>query len=102
MRRRSLQAEANRRLRVAILELLRTEYPGALDVKVLRFSLDSLGWPLTAEALRAHLRYLEEKGLLKVQHRRGYGFSLSFVSLTARGWDLLDGHITEEGVDQAL
>lgn len=86
----------NRRIRTALLELLKTEYPGALDLKALRFALDSLGYPLPGGDLRAHLRYLEEKGYLAVESRRGFGFSLAFASLTARGWDLLDG-LREDG-----
>lgn len=96
-----LQAEKNKRIRMTALELLKTEYPGALDSKILRFSLDNLGYSLRDEDLRAHLRYLEEKGLVRAVSKKGYGFDLTFVELTADGWDFIDGcareRLTEEG-----
>jgi DNA-binding HxlR family transcriptional regulator len=94
--------EINRRIRIAMLELLKTQYPGSLDFKVLRFSLDNLGYPLMEEDLSAHLRYLEEKGFLHCESRKRYGFDISFCRLTAAGWDLIDGHIREKGIDEAL
>lgn len=98
----SLSGEKNKRIRVALLELLKTEYPGALDLRVLQFSLDNLGYPLLEETLAAHLRYLEEKGYVTTERRKGYGFQIAFACLTAAGWDLLDGHVHEHGIDEGL
>lgn len=97
-----LTSEKNKRIRVALLELLKTEYPGSLDLKVLQFSLDNLGYPFPEETLAAHLKYLEEKGYVKLEGKKGYGFQISFACLTAGGWDLLDGHVHEHGIDEAL
>lgn len=99
---KSIRAEKHRRIRVAILELLKTQYPGALDLKVLQFSLDNLGYPMLAETLLAHLRYLEEKGYVCLEHKKGFGFDIAFASLTAKGWDLLDGYVYERGIDEKL
>lgn len=99
---RTIDAEKNKRIRVALLELLKTEYPGSLDLRVLQFSLDNLGYPLPEDALSAQLKYLEEKGYVRLQMRKGYGFEISFAALTADGWDLLDGHKNEKGIDEAL
>lgn len=99
---RSLSTEKNRRIRVALLELLKTEYPGSLDLRVLQFSLDNLGYPMLEGDLTAHLRYLEEKGYAKLQRKEGYGFAIAFAKLTADGWDLLDGHRHEAGIDEKL
>jgi hypothetical protein len=92
----------NRRIRTALLELLKTEYPGALDLKALRFALDSLGYPMMEGTLTAHLRYLEEKGYAELTRRKGFGFDIAFASLTAAGWDLLDGLTHDKGVDEEL
>ena len=94
----SISGEKNKIIRSALLGLLRTEYPGSLDLKVLSFSLDSLGFPMPEATLKAHLKYLSEKGLVKLAARKGYGFRFVYASLTARGWDLLDGNVTEDGV----
>ncbi len=84
------------------MELLSTEYPGALDLRALRFALDSLGYPLPEGMVEAHLRYLEEKGFVRLEKRKGFGFSIAFASLTAEGWDLLDGFKSDRGVDGGL
>lgn len=86
----------NRRIRTALLRLLKTEYPGALDLKALQFALDNLGYPMPEGMLKAHLRYLEEKGHVHLEVRKGFGFSIAFAALTALGWDFLDA-ISDEG-----
>jgi hypothetical protein len=87
---------------VALLALLRTQYPEGLDQKALQFSMDNLGYPMPDDRLLAHLAYLEEKGYVSVQKREGRGYSLMFAVLTARGWDLLDCGAGEAGVDGSL
>ncbi len=99
---KSLNSEKNKRIRIAILELLKTSYPGPLDMKVLLFSLDNLGYPMLDDQLTAHLMYLSEKSYVRLDKRKGYGFRLDFACLTATGWDLIDGHIHENGIDEAL
>jgi hypothetical protein len=92
----------NRRIRIALLELLKSAYPGALDQRALMFAMDNLGYPMPEDRLAAHLSYLEEKGYLVAEERRGEGFEVSFASLTAEGWDLLDGMHEDGGVDTRL
>jgi hypothetical protein len=89
----------NRRIRALALELLKTAYPGALDLRALQFALDNLGYPLPEGEIAAHLSYLEEKGLAQLERRSGFGFDIAFAHLTARGWDLLDGLVGEKGVE---
>jgi len=64
--------------------------------------MDNLGYPMPEGQLEAHLRYLEEKGYVHLEQRKGFGFSISFVSMSAKGWDLLDGHIKEKGIDEEI
>ena len=92
----------NRRIRIALLELLKSVYPGALDERALMFALDNLGHPMPTDGLRAHLSYLGEKGYLVSEEKRGDGFAISYASLTAEGWDLLDGLRADGGVDTRL
>jgi hypothetical protein len=66
------------------------------------FAMDNLGYPMPADGLSAHLRYLEEKGYLVSREQKGEGYEVSFASLTAGGWDLLDGLREDGGVDTAL
>lgn len=89
----------NRRIRIALLNILKTEYPGGVDLKVIQFALDSLGYPMPEAMLEAHLNYLEEKHYLRIEIRKGFGYEVDFAALTAKGWDLLDGLLTERGVE---
>lgn len=97
-----MNAEKHKRIRIAILELLKTQYPGAIDTKVLKFSLDNLGYPLRDEDINGHLAYLTEKAFVFCDRREGFGFHLTFCTLTARGWDVIDGNIHEAGIDEEL
>ena len=89
----------NRRIRHALLRILKSEYPGAIDTKALKFALDNLGYPMPGRVLGAHLAYLGEGGYVRVEQKQGFGYSIEFAYLTKEGWDLLDGHIGERGVD---
>jgi repressor of nif and glnA expression len=97
-----MDAEKNKRIRVAILELLNTEYGSTIDKRRLRFALDKIGYTLLDHELDAHLKYLEEKGYVRCETREGFGFKIGWCALTADGWDLLDGHKHEKGIDEAL
>lgn len=92
----------NKRIRVALLELLKSVYPGALDQRALSFAMDNLGYPMPEGMLAAHLSYLQEKGYLALGCKKGQGYDISFSSLTAAGWDLLDGIRSDSGVDEKL
>lgn len=97
-----VQGFKNTRIRVAILQALKVEYPGSIDIKVLLFCLDTYGYPLTEEDLRAHLRYMEEKKYVEITRKKGRGFDLTHVTMTAKGWDLYDGIEEDRGVDVDL
>jgi hypothetical protein len=92
----------NRRIRTALLELLKTEYPGALDIKALQFAMDNLGYPMPEGNLQAQLKYLQEKGFAQLTEHEGFGFLIAFAALTANGWDFLDGVGASGGIDGAL
>lgn len=92
----------NRRTRIALLRLLKTEYPGALDLRAMQFALDNLGYPMPEHQLAAHLKYMQEKGFVSLTVKKGFGVELSFAVLSASGWDLLDEIIADCGVDGKL
>lgn len=89
----------NRSIRHALLRILKSGYPGAMDTKELKYALDNLGFPVTDRLLNAQMAYLSEGGYVRTESRKGFGFCVEFVCLTKEGWDLLDGHIDEAGVD---
>ena len=97
-----LTAEKNRRLRIAILEILNTGHLNPMDTKSLAWHLGNLGYPLPEELLLAHLQYLEELGYVGNQTRSDIGLEVRHVRLTAKGWKLIDGWLRDEGIDEAL
>jgi hypothetical protein len=93
--------EKYRRVRGAILKLLAYEHPGPLDIKVLHFSLDNLGYTITEEELMSHIRYLEEKkpSLVKLEKRKTGKVKIEMVLITPDGLDVLDGFKSDVGID---
>jgi hypothetical protein len=100
--------ERYRRIRGAILKILAGEHgespnndPGSVDIKILHFSLDNLGYPITEEELRSHIYYLENKipPLLKMEKRKVGKVEIVMVNITSDGLDVLDGFKSDVGVD---
>ncbi len=83
--------ERYRRIRGAILKFLAHAHPGTIDVKVLHFLLDDLGYAITEEELQSHLVYLAEKDCVKVEKRESTGIKIQMAVITAEGLDVLDG-----------
>jgi hypothetical protein len=93
--------ERYRRIRGAILKLLACEHPGSIDLKVLHFSLDNLGYTITEEEMRSHLDYLEKKQtpLVKIERRTTGKVKIEIATVTPEGLDVLDGFKTDVGID---
>ena len=82
--------ERFRRVRGAILKLLAHEHPKPVDCKVLHFLLDDLGYTIDEEECSSHISYLEEKGYIKIEKRKGGGVRIKMITISAPGLDLLD------------
>jgi hypothetical protein len=84
-----------------ILKLLACEHPGSLDLKVLHFSLDNLGYTITEEEMRSHLDYLAKKtpGLIKVEKRKTGRVEIEMATVTPEGLDVIDEFRTDPGID---
>ncbi len=93
--------ERYRRIRGAILKLLAHEHPGAIDIKVLHFLLDDLGYTMTEEEMESHLAYLADadKKCVRVEKRKSTGVEIKMVVITPKGLDVLDGFSEDCGVD---
>jgi hypothetical protein len=92
----------NTRIRIAILQALKVEYPKPIDFKVLLFCMDTYGYPMADEDLRAHLWYLKEKGYVETEEKKGRGYYIMHAHMTAKGWDLYDGILKDGGIDAEL
>jgi len=93
--------ERYRRVRGLILKLLAYEHPGGLDLKVLHYSLDNLGYTIPEDELRSHLEYLEQKtpSLVRLENRKTGRIKIEMVAITPDGLDVLDGFKEDVGVD---
>lgn len=93
--------ERYRRIRGLILKLLACEHPGSIDLKVLHFSLDNLGYTITEEEMRSHLDYLEKKkpGLIKTEKKKAGRVEIEIATITPDGLDVLDEFRTDPGID---
>lgn len=88
-------------VRGKILYYLALIYPQSATLPLLQGELDIFGYPVPMEELNFHVAYLEEKGLVGVEHARGPESvrRIALVKITARGIDYFDGRLpAEEGV----
>lgn len=93
----SLDAANKRREREVILEMLALQ-PHAVDKLALRYAMADLGYAITAERYERHLQYLIDRGYIAVESRGINGMSVAFVTLTAKGVDVIDGITDDPGV----
>lgn len=91
-----MKAEQARELRGAILVACRVGLPDGTSEGVLLSALAGLDYPVTQALLRTHLKYLEEKGYVRGEEVEHAGLSRNVWHITARGQDLLDGHIPDD------
>ena len=84
-----MKAIRDKKIRLTILELLKSVYPGALDHKALMFALDNLGYVMPETEVGAHLQYLEQKGYAFTEQKTGPGYQVRFSCLTVEGFELL-------------
>jgi len=99
---RALAASASRILRGAILHLLQEQGGEPLNSDVLLGTLDRLHYRITAVKLAAELAYLRDRGYVDYEElkvRELPRVRIVRVRITAKGTDLLEGTVTDEGVD---
>lgn len=91
--------ERYKRIRGVILKLLAHQHPGPLDSKVLYFLLDDLRYSASEAEYESQLAYLDEKELIKKETRKTSGVEIEMLVITSHGLDLIDGFISDVGVD---
>jgi hypothetical protein len=88
-------------IRGKILYYLALIYPQPATLPLLQGELDIFGYPVSTEQLSFHVAYLEEKGLVSTEKKRGpkSAHEILLVRITARGIDYHDGRLpADEGV----
>lgn len=93
----NIEAERHNRIRVLILKVLAPQHPNAVDAVLIRRLLADFGYPISEHSLKSYLAYLQERGCVTLAEKRDFGITM--VSITAKGLDILDGRITEQGIE---
>lgn len=89
----------NKRLRGQVLRTLTLFYPSKVDVSGVKSGLLTRGMVISADISKV-LHYLKDKGYIKTSESKITEFEDSdLVELTAKGVDLIEGTITDAGVD---
>lgn len=104
-RRQALAAVRARRLRGAILQLLHEQSPEHLNADVLLGVLERLHYDITARALAAELDYLRQRGYIDFEVLTCRELPrlprIIRIGITDRGADLIEGTLTDPGVDSS-
>lgn len=93
-----MNSQQQRELRGFLLRVCDVAHPDGCSEQVIVSSLAGVGISVSQVVLRSHLSYLEEKGYLRQEEIRdrasGLGRTVWYIS--AKGQDLLDGHIPDD------
>ena len=93
-----------RRLRGVVLELLFEESPERINADVLLGVLDRLHHDCTMRQLQAALAYLRSRGYAEFEELRSRELPrlrIVRVGVTSRGADVVEGTVTDPGIDLA-
>lgn len=88
----------NKRMRGYILKAMKICYPSPELIESLRSSMLSTQLEESLDIM-PHVEYLRDRGYLEVKKTEtDYGTRLTYVKLTSRGVDVLEGTISDPGV----
>ena len=94
-----IQVTKNKMLRGQFLRTIALFYPSPISIKQLKISLVSKGMTVDADVSKI-ASYLTDKEYIRVIQGCIQGFEDDdMVELTAKGVDLIEGTITDPGVD---
>jgi hypothetical protein len=87
-------SDQDKEIRKWILHILKRAFLDGASLKVIRDALHRMRLPQTLEETAVHIRYLEIKGYVNIEHVEVEGVgSRDIHYLTPTGLDLLDGNI---------
>ena len=94
-----VQVTKNKMLRGQFLRTIALFYPSPISLKNLKTSLLSKGMTVEADVAKV-VSYLQDKGYIRFTQGNIHGFEDDdMIELTAQGVDLIEGTITDGGVD---
>lgn len=93
-----VQVMKNKVYRGRVLRTLDNYYPKAIAVREVKATLQSSGMPIVSEIYRI-VDYLIDKGYVKAIDKNELLEDDDLIKLTAKGVDLLENTISDEGVN---
>lgn len=96
-----IETVTNKQARGYVLKVCKLSYPQPIGSNVIDVCLVDAGMGVSGPQLDGYLKYLADRGYvaLKAQGLSILGTSVTLVDLTAKGIDLLEGTLTDAGVD---
>lgn len=89
----------NKMLRGQVLRTLTLFYPSPVDMQGIKSALITRGLFITADIVKV-IHYLDDKEYIKTRESKiGEIEDSNLIELTAKGVDLIEGTITDSGVD---
>ena len=82
------------RIRGIILELLKSDPQGFVDITDLQGRIYLFGYALLIEEILPHIRYLADRGYVRIEKK--YGGSIIHIYITSKGDDLVRCVIDED------
>ena len=79
-----------------ILEILKSDYPHAIDFMVLRRCLSLQGRNLTEKELEGYIKYLANDNY--VSFKKDEEGAILYIELENKGFNLLDGYISDNTI----
>lgn len=83
----------NREIRGWILRICHRAQPYGASFQVIEVTLMDSGFHVSLSEIKAHLKYLEEKGYITTEELKQKGVKRRINSITPKGVDLLEGNI---------
>lgn len=86
----------NREIRGCIINIIERGKPYGASFLLIEETLSIAGFSCTTNEVKAHLKYLEDKGYVKFEELERGGIKRKLNYITPKGIDLLEGNIPED------
>lgn len=94
----SYRNEIKKNRRKYLLLFLKEQPDYALNNRIIKTALASVGHSVSEAALEADFRYLRESGLVEIETLKSAGITIKLVKITPSGIDVAEGTSFVDGV----
>jgi DNA-binding PadR family transcriptional regulator len=91
-----MPAGEDREFRGYILSMCKTNYPYGCSKELIGQAAADMAFAFSPAEISGHIEYMREKGYVRVEELQSGRNVREIVKITAKGIDLLNGHIPED------